>query len=147
MPRANLQGYSNALAGERVSYVSSAEFEQAFEDQEQQAGLEIAALAQEDIAEDEEAGSSAGTSSLTSGSKQDKSGTSTGTDPQSPAPTTDSPSFKGRPQNQESSTAPSTGGSTQGTGSARPSQQASSAASRPGAQATQGRGTKGSGTR
>lgn len=83
--------------------------------------------------------SSAGINSLTSESKQDKSGASSGTDHQSPVQSAENPSGKDRPSNQESSSASSTGGSGQETSSARPNQQGSSAGNQAKGQATQGR--------
>lgn len=139
MPRANLHGYSNAE--EEVFYVSEAETATSLEDQEQQEGLDTAASAEADIAEDREDWTSAGTSSSTSGSSPDKSGTHSTTDPQSPAPTTDSHSSKDQPPSQESSTVHSTDGNGQETTSDQPSQPDSSAASAPRAQATPAQGT------
>jgi hypothetical protein len=139
MPKASSSGHSNAAAGEKVDYFNE---EEVAEDREQQLGLDTAVSAELDIKEDEP---SAGTSSLTSESKPDRSGTSppeTGSSLRSPAPDVESPSGKDQPQKQTSSSASLTAGSTQETGSVPARQQASSAASAAPTPATQGQDSK-----
>jgi hypothetical protein len=146
MPRASDAGYSNGAAGEKVSYYNPSTEEIAFnaETEEEQLGLATARSAEADIQEDREDYVSPGTSSSTSGSRPDKSGTSSMTDPRSPARTTDSPYSKDQPQNPESSSAHSTDGSGQETTSGQQSQQDSSADSAPAGAAATLRVTKGS---
>ena len=94
-------------------------------------------------AEDEQAmeegeESSAGTSSSTSDDKPAKSGTPSGTDPQSPAKGAENPSELHLTVKAEASSASSTGGSGQETGSDPSPQSGSSAGSRPATQPSQG---------
>lgn len=78
------------------------------------------------MAEEDEEETSAGTSSSTSDDRPDKSGEPSGTDPQSPAPDAESPSEAPQQEKVEASSASTTGGSTQETGSGQASLQVSS---------------------
>jgi hypothetical protein len=135
MPKATLAGATHAIAG--VLYpVPGDQMPAVLEALATQKPGEIGApeTAQPDDldlqnAEDEEAEKSAGTSSSTSDDKPDKSGTLTGTDPQSPAPDAESPSELHLTVQAEASSVSSTGGSTQETGSDPSPQSGSSEAS------------------
>lgn len=97
---------------------------------------EPAALADQQLAEREEE-SSAGTSSSTSESRLDRSGSSTGTDLQSPAQSAENPSDRDQPQTPASYFASSTDGSGQETGSDQANLRDSSEESQVPTQATQ----------
>lgn len=143
MPRANLSGYSNADAGEHVIYGEDPNADTRPVNEDGESLNKDGSVSKRQPTREGDDESSAGTNSLTSERTPDKSGTSSGTDPQSPAPTTDSPSSKDQPPSQESSTARSTAGSGRVTSSDRPSPQVFSAASAAGAPATPAQPTKG----
>lgn len=150
MPKASTRGYSNHLADERVDYFGQARLlwlaavdDRPIDDQGRKLNADgSVSKNQPNLDDDNERGEerSAGMSSSTSGSKRDKSGSSTGTAHQSHVQGAENLSGPAQPRKPASTSASSTDGSTHGTGSGRASRPASSAASAQAPEATAGRG-------